>query len=305
VRHFEVAANRLFDVFHAQDSISGNALATLKERGAIGRFARTVHHVDVFEDPRLTEMQARAIVSADRHFVVSRTWQEQLAMQFGVHAGVVWNGVDIARYTSVPDDGKAALRRRLGYGAGPVFLSIGGVEERKNTLAILEAFRRLHGAHPTARLLIVGGASLLDHQAYQRRFSETLMASGLPADAVICTGPVPQADMPALYGIADALVFPSIKEGFGLVVLEAMASGLPVITSRIRPFTEYLGEDQVAWCDPLDVGSIAEAMASVLDPARRSALVLSGARVASRHDWANTARAHLDGYAVLREFHHA
>ena len=170
---------------------------------------------------------------------------------------------------------------------------------------ILEAFRRLHGAHPTARLLIVGGASLLDHRAYQRKFSDALSASGLPADAVIRTGPVPQADMPALYRISDALVFPSVREGFGLVVLEAMASFVPVVTSSIRPFTEHLGEDDVAWCDPLDVGSIAQAMASVLDPARRSDLVRRGAHVVARHDWRNTARAHLGAYAALQEVHHA
>ena len=68
--------------------------------------------------------------------------------------------------------------------------------------------------------------------------------------AVVCLGPVPDADMPALYRLADALVFPSVKEGFGLVVLEAMASGMPVVTSRIAPFTEYLDDDDVVWCDP-------------------------------------------------------
>ncbi len=71
---------------------------------------------------------------------------------------------------------------------------------------------------------------------------------------MIATGPLPQALMPALYRAADALVFPSVKEGFGLVVLEAMASGVPVVTSRIAPFTEYLGDDDAAWCDPHDAG---------------------------------------------------
>ena len=72
--------------------------------------------------------------------------------------------------------------------------------------------------------------------------------------------------MPALYRAADALVFPSVKEGFGLVVLEAMASGIPVVTSRIAPFTEYLGDDDVFWCEPDDVESIAAAMTASLDP---------------------------------------
>ena len=80
----------------------------------------------------------------------------------------------------------------------------------------------------------------------RREFAAALAASGLPERAVIRTGPLPQALMPALYRAADALVFPSVKEGFGLVVLEAMASGVPVVTSRIAPFTEYLGDGDVA-----------------------------------------------------------
>ena len=57
LRHFEAPEHRQFDVFHAQDAISGNALATLKQRGLIRRFARTVHHIDHFADPRLAEWQ--------------------------------------------------------------------------------------------------------------------------------------------------------------------------------------------------------------------------------------------------------
>src|ERR1700753_2436453 len=59
VRHFEAPANRRFDLFHAQDAISGNALATLKQRGMIQRFARTVHHIDHFADPQLGDWQTR------------------------------------------------------------------------------------------------------------------------------------------------------------------------------------------------------------------------------------------------------
>ncbi len=250
VRWFEDPANRRFDVFHAGDGISANALATLKERGLIGGFVRTVHHVDAFADPRLQALQTRALVTPDRHFVVSRLWQRLLADEFGIAAALVGNGVDMRRYRSSPSPEDALVRARHGLvGPGPLLLAVGGVEERKNTLRILDAFIRVRAIHPTARLAIAGGASLLDHDAYHAAFAERLARSGLPAGAVVRLGPVPDADMPSLYRVADALLFPSVKEGFGLVVLEAMASACPVVLSRIAPFTEYCGEQDVAWCD--------------------------------------------------------
>jgi glycosyltransferase involved in cell wall biosynthesis len=111
--------------------------------------------------------------------------------------------------------------------------------------------------------------------------------------------------MPALYRAAHALVFPSTKEGFGLVVLEAMASGVPVVTSRIAPFTEYLGERDVLWCDPFDPASIAVAMAAALDARRREPLIMRGLKIAARHDWMTTAQAHLAIYDKLRNPAHA
>jgi glycosyltransferase involved in cell wall biosynthesis len=97
------------------------------------------------------------------------------------------------------------------------------------------------------------------------------------------------------------LVFPSVKEGFGLVALEAMASGVPVVTSRIAPFNEYLGEDDAAWCDPNDVTSIAAAMAVALEPPARARYSARGFAVAARHDWAKVAHAHLPAYEALSE----
>ena len=83
IRHFRPIDRRRFDVWHAQDGISGNALATLRQRGQIAGFARTVHHVDSFADPRLSALQARAIASADCLFAVSRLWRDWLAREFG------------------------------------------------------------------------------------------------------------------------------------------------------------------------------------------------------------------------------
>lgn len=301
VRHFEAPAHRRFDVFHAQDGISGNALATLKECGLIGDFARTVHHIDDFADERLRTLQMRSIAAAGRHFAVSRTWCEELRRAFGIEAILVGNGVDRDVFSPVEDGGEAALRARHGIGEGPVLLAIGGVEARKNTVRILQAFAQIHSLHPSAQLVIAGGASLLDHRGYRQDFTDALADLALPPGAVIQTGPVSQDDMPRLYRLADSLVFPSVKEGFGLVVLEAMASAIPVATARIAPFTEYLGDGDVAWCDPFNVASIANAMAATLSRPLRAGFVRNGSVVAAAHDWAIAAQAHLGVYESLKE----
>jgi glycosyltransferase-like protein len=240
VRWFRRPENRDFDLYHAHDGIGANALATLKEEGLIPAFVRTVHHIDDFADPRLVQRQARSILAADALMVVSALWRENLIARFRREADVGGNGVDACRYSPHADGSEAELRQRLGLGTGPVFLSIGGVEARKNTTRILQAFAEIHRARPDARLVIAGGASLLDHHAYQAGFGRELTALGEGASAVSLLGPVADPDMPALYHLASALVFASVKEGFGLCVLEAMASGTPVVVSRIAPFVDYL-----------------------------------------------------------------
>jgi glycosyltransferase-like protein len=232
--------------------------------------------------------------------VVGWTWRDWLARELGRHARHVGNGVDTRRYSPARDSSDIALRARLNLPIGStMILAIGGVEERKNTIRLLEAFRTLHSHHRSCRLVIAGGASILDHDAYQARFAEALAQSDLPEDAVIRSGPLPQELMPALYRGASSLVFPSTKEGFGLVVLEAMACGVPVVTSRIAPFTEYLGDDDVVWCDPFDPASIAVAMRRSLDPSQSERLAARGPEIARRHDWTTAALAHLRTYNEL------
>jgi glycosyltransferase-like protein len=306
LRHFAAAGTDDVDVWHAQDGISANALAKLKASGRIARFARTVHHVDHFADPGLAALQRNAIETADRLFVVSPLWRDWLATKMGRAAAIVGNGVDGARYGAGPDETDALLRDFLSLPDGaPLFLSIGGIEERKNTIRILEAFVRARGSYPTARLVIAGGASLLDHGGYQEAFRAAVDASGLPPGAVIISGPLPQRLMPALYRAATLLLFPSVKEGFGLVVLEAMAAGVPVVTARIAPFTGYLAEQDVVWCDPFDVASISAGITQAMQPARRSVLARRGRVIAAAHGWDKVAASHLEVYETMAEPAHA
>jgi glycosyltransferase involved in cell wall biosynthesis len=184
-----------------------------------------------------------------------------------------------------------------------VFLMVGGVEARKNTLRILQAFIAVRASLPQAQLVIVGGASLLNHDAYVATFNDTLQATGLavgPGQDVVITGPVPDLHMPALFRAADALLMPSLREGFGLVVLEALASGTPVVVSRIAPFTEYLGLSDALWCDPMDTDSMVEAMHHALNPVHATTLARELAAVCRRFSWYDSAQRHL---AVYRAFH--
>ncbi len=300
--------SRRFDVLHAQDAIGGNALADLVERGEIGGFVRTVHHLDHFDEPQLMAWQQRALEQASQVLCVSQTWCDRLQAEHGVPAARVSNGVDLARYTRTAGaaDAQVALQYGLRPGA-PLFLAVGGVEERKNTVRMLQAFARFRATHPAAQLVIAGGVSLLDHDRYALQFESVLAASGLqrgPGAAVVVTGPVRDVDMPALFRLADVVLMASLREGFGLAVLESLASGTPVVVSRLAPFTEYLAADErtdhACWADPTSIESIAQAMARACDPAHRLALAHATPAVCERFSWRASAASHEALYRAHR-----
>ncbi len=288
-----------FDVLHAEDSISGNALAELKEEGAIHGFVRTVHHLDHFDDPRLAAWQERAYRDADQVLCVSDTWTREMLSRYGIAAVTVPNGVDATRFTSprLPTD--EAIRQRLGLGAGPLILAVGGVEARKNTLALLDAFAAVRKVFADAQLVVAGGASLLDHDSYTRRFIQRAAELGLsigPQESIVVTGPLDDAAMPALFRSADVLAMVSVREGFGLVVLEALACGTPVVASASAPFTEYLDSDTCCWATPTATDSIAEALQHVLNGEHATDFTHAVPALLARFSWAASARRHVDVY---------
>ena len=235
-----------------------------------------------------------------------------------MQAALGHNGVDLTRFSrsSAPQpllplpegegaiqearsaDAQVAAHHGLRPGA-PLFLAIGGIEARKNTLRLLEAFIAFQAEQPAAQLVIVGGASLLDHHACAASFHALLAASGLrsgPFEPVVITGTVADADLPALFRSADALLMPSVREGFGMVVLETLACGTPVVVSRIAPFTEYLGADEAeshcCWADPQSAASITAAMQRALNPAHAYALAQRTPAVCERFSWHASAARH-------------
>ncbi|MBX3603651.1 MAG: MSMEG_0565 family glycosyltransferase [Piscinibacter sp.] len=294
-----------FDILHTHDGIGGNALADLVDAGRIDGFVRTVHHLDPFEDTRLAAWQARSVQRARQVLCVSPGWCMTLKREFGIEAALVSNGVDCERFQRTPGPRDAALRRHFALRPGaPLYLAIGGIEARKNSVRLLEAFVRVRDEHPAAQLVIAGGASLLDHSACWRDFHALAAEVGLVAGRdLVLTGPLLDDDVPPLLRCADALVMPSLREGFGLVVLEALACGTPVVVSGIPPFTEYLEEAAIdghaLYADPHDTASIAAAMRRAVDPARARSLAAAVPPVCRHYSWPASAQRHLALYAAL------
>ncbi len=292
------ATHEDFDILHAQDGIGANALTTLRERGLIAGFIRTVHHVDRHRETQINLWEERALRGARQLYCVSTQGQTLLERDYGLHASLVNNGVNLARFRPDGQAGDAEVAQRLGLiSTAPLIVCIGGVEERKNTLRLLQAFIRIKRTLPRAQLALVGGASLLDHSHYRRQFDALLEASGLavgPGKDVVRTGVLADQDLPAVLRLAQAMAFPSLREGFGLVVLEALACGTPTVVSATAPFTEYLAGDDVHWADPLDADSIAGALIAAVATAR-----FAPPAVCARFSWTASAMRHL---ALYREF---
>lgn len=288
-----------FDVLHAQDPISANALADLATEGRITGFARTVHHLDRFSHPGVAARQRRGVTAATELFTVSQVWRDALLAEYGRDAPVVGNGVDLAKFSSDPALRDRDVRERYGLPQGArLILSIGGVERRKNTLSLLEAFEILRRENPILHLVIVGGATLLDHSDYRRLFDERVQTSGL-ADAVTVTGVVANDDIPAFYRQSSVLAYPSQTEGFGLCPLEALACGIPAVTPAVPPFTEHLHSLEAFWCLPDRPETLVRALRDALSARSPTRFKVSGPATARRFDWRNVANRHLPAYRRL------
>jgi glycosyltransferase-like protein len=296
-------------VLHAQDCISARAAARVRDAGTGVPVVRTVHHVDDFSSRVLMDCQRAAIQEPDRVLAVTEVWRGILAAEHGVTAGVVPNGVDVARFAAGSASRAAELRRSVGAGRRPLVLAVGGLEPRKGSdclVRALAAVRRRSGLAPV--LAVLGGHSFQDYRAYREAVLDELPSLGLRLGRdVVEVGTVPDEDMPSWYRAADVLAFPSVKEGFGLAVLEAMSAGLPVVTSDLPVFREYLAPGRDALLVPLgDVDGLAAALTAVLTgELLRDRLVVAGRRLVQRFTWAESARRHLEVYAALPHSHGA
>jgi glycosyltransferase-like protein len=288
------------DIHHAEDCLVASALAELERERRIPFFVRTVHHIESFSDPFLSECQRQSIQRARACLAVSAKTEREVVEQFGVRPRRVPNGVDAERFAR-PDPARIeALRRRHAIGMGPVVLSFGGIEPRKNALRLLEAFLRILQTHPTAELVFAGGASIFDHPAYADEFRAILRrAGGIAEGAVKVLGVLPDDEVPALYHLASALAFVSVHEGFGLVVLEAMAAGLPVVCSNLAPMTEFVDARCGVLVEPLDPAEIAAGLSHALSTGKDAPMVRAARARAAEYAWPASADAHVSIYRAL------
>ena len=193
---------------------------------------------------------------------------------------------EAARVLVVGPDDRTVLDR-LGLVAGSFILSIGTIEPRKNGVGLLAAFERLASTNPALRLVFAGGPGWRDGA-----FRRALAAS--PAfDRVVMTGHLPDGELAALLEACALMAYPSFHEGFGLPVLEAMAAGAPVVTSRVSSMPEVAGGAAVL-VDPTDVGSIAAGIREAL--ARRDELGRTGPARAVGRTWLDVGRETLAAY---------
>ena len=291
-----------YDIYHSQDCVSTNALKILRDDRTIPHFIRTVHHIDEFNSPYLQQCHDRSILEPDLCLCVSQYWQRQLQKQYRVNAPVITNGINTQRFSRQTNGLETELKQRLGITGNPVYLSIGGIEPRKNSLILLEAFIKILKIHPQAQLVIAGGETLFDYEPYRQQFFTIAKQYNIAiGKSLILPGVLPDKDMPVLYRCADAFVFPSVKEGWGLVLLEAIASGLPVITSNIAPFTEFLSREQALLIEPNSSEAIAQAMLDILDKKLTKKLINNSSSIPSQYSWQKSANSHLNLYWQLLE----
>ena len=297
-----------YDIYHAEDCISANMLCELRNRGLIKFFVRTVHHMDDFISKSLIDCQLRSILEPDYIIVVSKFWEKELHFRYSLNPTLVHNGVDIEKFRNREEFSRENAKRDFSVGGCKMILSIGGIEPRKNTLTALRAFNiaSLYFKSKSEHLvwLIGGGETLFDYRDYREEFFSEIKRLGLKLDEdIIVLGTVPEDSMSQLYQAGDLFVFPSIKEGWGLVVLEAMASGLPVIASGIEPMTDYLEDEKNALLvSPMDFKALAQQIIRVLEETElRDKLIRNGMKTAQVYSWRSTALTHVEFYKKVLE----
>lgn len=230
---------------------------------------------------------------SDAVIAISRATRDDLVRLFGIDPGrvrVIYPGIDHGLFNldHAADPGRRAqVQERYGIEA-PYFLYVGDSEWRKNLRRVLEALAGVAGIG-----LVLVGRSAPGDETLQRWIREL----GLQG-RVVTPGFVPDEDLPPLYGAARAFLFPSLYEGFGFPIAEAMACGCPTITSNVSSMPEVAGGAALL-VEPTDTAAIGDAMIRMRDDAAaRTSMGDAGLIQARRFSWERCAA---ETVALLRE----
>jgi glycosyltransferase-like protein len=274
-----------YDIVHAQDCISANA---------VGRCVRTVHHLDTFTTAELAACHERAIVDPFAHVCVSESVARELTDGWGLHPIVIPNGVDSPRFASAASTAPKAVAARKVWTdrLGTYLLAVGGIEPRKGTLDLLEAFALARTRHPGLQLVVAGGETLFDYRGYREQFDRRCGELGVEP---VLLGTVDDDELPFLVAGAAVFGFVSTKEGFGLAAMEALAAGVPLVVRDLPVLREVFSGAALFADSPATMADQITVALSGADPGLREV----GRTLANRHTWDGAAARHLEFYAAL------
>lgn len=272
-------------LYHATDFVLPPTLPTT-------RTLLTVHDLSFVRVPEsaqpslkryLDAVVPRSVRRADHVLADSQATKDDLIALYGTppeKITVLLSGVD-ARFRRADDPG---VRAKYGIHPRPYLFAVGTVQPRKNYRRLIQALARLRAQGHDIGLVIAGGRGWLEDPIYA-----AIGEAGM-TDFVHFIGFADDADLPALYSGAAACALPSLYEGFGLPVLEAMACGTPVLTSNVSSLPEVAG-DAALTVNPTDLDAITAGLARLLnDMTLRETLVARGLQQAARFTWERAAR---------------
>lgn len=265
------------DIVHAPDFV----LPPTKARTLL-----TIHDLTFLVEPACAEPNLRRYLStavprslqrANLIIVDSKATAGDLGRLYGIprqRVRLLYPAVD-ERFRPLTGDEVARVRERLHLPAR-FLLFVGTLEPRKNLVRLLQAFALLQNEHPDLHLLLAGRKGWLYDDIFaaveQYHLSERVHFLDFVADE----------DLPALYNLAEAFVYPSLYEGFGFPVLEALACGTPVVTTKVSSLPEVAGTAAI-FVDPLEPEDIADGIRTALS--NPASLRMSGPQQAAAFRW--------------------
>jgi len=266
-----------------------------------GKKIVTVYDLFFLDHPELGNREARrhfshgmgeSLKKADGVVTISRFTKDQVLQRFNLDAAkvhVVHLGISHDRWASVTEDEIETVRKKYNLPSSFI-LFVGAFEPRKNLLRLLEALKRVHETRERVPLVLVGRAGQESANLLKKITELNLQ------EQVSILGYIDEWELRCVYRLATLFAFPSLGEGFGLPLLEAMASQTPVAASKVSALPEIL-QNAALFFDPMDAEDIAAKIMHLLsDDALRRSLIVKGRQRVLDFDWDKTAQQTLGIY---------